>query len=279
VKALPHFDYMILWLGACLIGCHLYAATPPITLFDDVKVKGEEIRLSDLLPENALHKVSAASATCRLGSIPALGSMRALVRAQVQQALANCSVPSYQIEIPERITVSRAGYPIKETTIRGAISRFAAGRSPEKTSPEDEVEWPRGVEAMNDDASLIVGSSRWDGLRQRWQFGMRCEQRQACGEFIVYLKPAIEVPRVRASAAISLAARSPKDTSFILTRPGQKATLLLEDGKIRISISVICLQRGRLGEQIRVLDPIRRRVFRASVLASDRLRVASKGEI
>ena len=57
-----------------------------------------------------------------------------------------------------------------------------------------------------------------------------------------------------------------------LTQPGDSATLILENDGIRISLAVVCLQRGFLRQEIRVRDAAGQRVYRAEVVGAGLLR-------
>ena len=96
--------------------------------------------------------------------------------------------------------------------------------------------------------------------------------------FLVYVQTPTGAPleglkQFNHEGGTRLEMRQPPPAGAILTRAGQKATMLLEENGMRISIGVICLQGGRLGQRIRVLDPVRRHIFRAEVLTDHRLRM------
>ncbi|MBZ5573074.1 MAG: flagella basal body P-ring formation protein FlgA [Acidobacteriia bacterium] len=187
-----------------------------------------------------------------------------------------------QFVIPDRITVRRAGHLIRREAAGEVISKFLRERGRSDGLPITAWQWPGTMESLEKDPSLEVEESRWDGQRHRQQFVLRCVTRPACSPFVVYAPEpepsAVDSPLRDASQATHiprLEAVGESGVSPVLTRAGQRATMRIEDGDIRISIEVICLQRGRLGQQIRVLDPARRRVFRATVLASNLLRMSS----
>jgi hypothetical protein len=79
--------------------------------------------------------------------------------------------------------------------------------------------------------------------------------------------------RARLGWAIGLnspaAGQSTATTSgIVLAEKGKPATLILDDGSMRISVRVICLQPGVLNQRIRVFEAQSRRVFHAEVVGA-----------
>jgi hypothetical protein len=58
----------------------------------------------------------------------------------------------------------------------------------------------------------------------------------------------------------------------LLVRAGRQATLLMQNGKMRIATPIICLQNGALGEEIRVSSLDHKRVVTAEVVDSGLLK-------
>jgi hypothetical protein len=103
---------------------------------------------------------------------------------------------------------------------------------------------------------------RLDSFRHALEVRLRCVQRAACSSFLVYLH--LSQPVIAEWRPESLAERDRVSAEF-LTQPGKFATLVLSDRAMRISMPVICLERGIQGQQIRVMDSASHRVFRAEV--------------
>ena len=78
------------------------------------------------------------------------------------------------------------------------------------------------------------------------------------------LRPAMEFGRIaQHSAMTTAAARPPKQE--ILVAAGESATLTLHSDTLRIFVDVVSLERGTLGQQIRVRMPETGKIFNAQV--------------
>jgi hypothetical protein len=113
---------------------------------------------------------------------------------------------------------------------------------------------------------------------------MRCRVRQACGTFLVEMVP----PHPAGGNAGEPTTGSPTTAAFVagvrlpatagmvdggaLVRPHELARMVIEQDGLRISQPVVPLQPGRMGEVVRVRDPLTRRFFWGEVSGPGTLR-------
>ena len=101
-------------------------------------------------------------------------------------------------------------------------------------------------------------SACWDERPERTQFRLECGVPGACLPFLVYLpwkaryqgdpNPGTHVPSCRQVSG----ARPPEAAPKPAIRPGDRARAVFLSAGLRMTASVICLDRGREGEVIRV---------------------------
>ena len=262
--------------------------TPAVQLRDAVEVSRSQVWLSDLLPRDAPSGLQKASAAIELCPAPQPGSARILEARQIISRLAGQPEVLGQLAIPSRITLRYSGWPIAEAAVRMAISRFlrepGLSESGAKRDLADsaKLEWLRPLSATEEHPTLQVTGLDWDNRRQTAQVRLRCSRRASCGNFLVRVvlpSPLDEEWRNRQRPGIGLnsgAARlaAADGMGGVLAEKGKPATLVLDGGSVRISVRVICLQRGVLNQQIRVIEERSRRVFHAEVVGAGRLRAS-----
>jgi hypothetical protein len=130
-----------------------------------------------------------------------------------------------------------------------------------------------GAVPLNAEAGLELSSASWDAVLKLWIFHLRCRDVRRCIPFVVTtrldgsrkFKQWDSASRGGVLAAErELPSHSPAKT---LLEAGQSAKVVLSDPTLRIRAEVVCLERGRPGQWIRVRGKTpRARVFRALVL-------------
>ena len=147
----------------------------------------------------------------------------------------------------------------------------------------EDLELPVAIPAVAG-RKLRVAAACWDEAPQRTQFRVECGQPGQCLPFLAYLHHAdLHDDRhdsIRDSVLVDACLRpasrplalephpapqpAPKPPPEPTVRPGEAATAVLLANGLRMTASVICLDRGRAGEVIRVrgLDGY---IFRARV--------------
>jgi hypothetical protein len=253
---------------------------PTIRLLDAVEVRGNRVWLSDLLPIDAPAAIRKTSATIELCQAPEPGSTRILDAALIAGKLVGQSDILRQLSIPPRITVRNSGWPIAASTVRIAISQFLHEQRWVRDLPDGaRIESLQPSSATEETPALRVMSLDWDSRQQSVQVRLRCSVRASCSSFLVHLvlpAPLSEEWHTQLRLGSDLNSQpngraADNRSGAVLAEKGKLATLVLENGGMRISVRVICLQPGVLNQQIRVFDAKSRHVFHAEVVGANLL--------
>ncbi len=247
---------------------------PAVRLRDAVEVKRDRVWLSDLLPADAPSALQKSASTIELCHAPQPGSARTLDAGQIAIKLAAQPEVFSQLAIPPRIMVRYSGWPIAEEAVRRAISNFLHAQRWRRDLPDAaRLEWERPA-AIEQHPALQVMGLDWDNRQQSVQVRLRCSKRASCGSFLAHVffpAPLDEEWRKQLASGSGLNSPSGEPataTGAVLAERGKPATLILDDGNIRISVRVICLQAGALNQQIRVFEAHGRHVFHAEVVGA-----------
>ena len=137
-----------------------------------------------------------------------------------------------------------------------------------------------GGEFPKTDEPLELVSVRWDRLLARWEFRLRCRDVGKCVPFMATAKRAGMSPGIDGDSAVGSADQEGQRITrrdvhgSVLIRAGQRATVTRKDGSLQIRVEVVCLERGGLGQWIRVrMNDGHARVFRARVTGEGLLAV------
>ena len=134
---------------------------------------------------------------------------------------------------------------------------------------------------------IVLGPTRLQVIRTAWneeqktiEVRLRCIRGATCLPFLVRVQVMLaQAPAIRerlvspgqldTSRGVSRSAESGPALVF----PGQIATLLAQNRGLRISSTVVCLDRGTLGQQVRARRQNGTRSIRARVVGAGRLEV------
>jgi hypothetical protein len=190
--------------------------------------------------------------------------------------------------------------PITQTEVWNAILAHFGGKDGvrEKELRMSDLDLPVAIPAVAG-RTLRVSSICWDKTGRRTQFRMECGERTECLPFLAYLRvggagsqavAADAATGAESSKAVernqwppaslcrpptSLALREELSTPVV--RAGERATLIFAADGLRMSARVTCLERGSLGEVIRVRGP-QGRIFRAKVAGATLVTLASPAQ-
>ena len=126
---------------------------------------------------------------------------------------------------------------------------------------------------------LRVSSACWDEGPRRTQFRLECGGPGECLPFLVYLHNYVRddlrdnqnaSARAASCRPASQPRRAPEPSPKPVLRAGDRATAVFLSNRLRMTASVICLERGREGAVIRVRSQDGR-VFRARISGPARL--------
>lgn len=136
------------------------------------------------------------------------------------------------------------------------------------------------------DADLQVTGKVWDPALRSWMFFVRCARPGECNPFwlpVPDLAQSAESPappgNSRQLAPVRPRLSSVPDAKTVespaprpLIRPGQKATLLWEQGGIRLEATVVCLDGGGIGDRVRA-RMVKGKIMHAVVVNRELLKV------
>jgi|GEM_PF-7052541 Flagellar basal body P-ring biosynthesis protein len=152
-------------------------------------------------------------------------------------------------------------YTLTTAEIAAALNRAGVEVTP------DRVALLADVVASTPEPALRVRSVEKNGGKQIVA-RLECENSQECLPFFVGVKPT-------PGEAVVLAAANPRPaittftaTNSVVMRTGTSVTLQLDGAHVHITIPVICLENGAVGQTIRVTDKNRRLIYRAQVMDS-----------
>jgi hypothetical protein len=120
-------------------------------------------------------------------------------------------------------------------------------------------------------SALEVVATRWDPLLGTFDVRLRCNPPTACLPFLVRVERNASTPTARALPSLadrSLNRRAAANSVPRLVKPGQLVTLLVQNGPMRITNQVVCLDPGAAGDQIRTRSKNGGRAVRARVLTA-----------
>jgi hypothetical protein len=135
-----------------------------------------------------------------------------------------------------------------------------------------QVEFLSAVTSMAENPQLtVVNVSRWrDGDSKAL---LRCRNNRECLPFYVVLHDNKATGRISANFVNSPQSKpnaglKPRQQSAEkpLVRGGQRATLIIKNRDLRISLPVICLENGKRGETIRLSSPDRKQKYTGEVV-------------
>jgi Chaperone for flagella basal body P-ring formation len=190
---------------------------------------------------------------------------------------------------------SATGGPNKTDTAPGCAGYAAVRHAIESAllthgeSPNGRLQWNsvRCSVPVSERAAFVVAQVHRDPFLHTLDFRLKCVPAEACLPFLVSV-PVVPGSEEESATGIGrgtnvsapgahrqAAARDAESQQSALVVPGQRMTLLWENGSVRITQKVICLDRGRAGEEVRTRPFGRGRVVRARVVNSEYVKAIS----
>jgi flagella basal body P-ring formation protein FlgA len=290
------------WLGA------MPASTgrPLVTLPTAMEVRSETLALSDLLPPGAPSDVLQAASGIALGNTPKPGSLRTIVRGELEDLLRTEPDLLASLSLPEHIIVSRSHRELTSHELSAAISDVT-GHQDRRDAPPFNIQGLKlsaPVYVTKDDPGLKVVRVEFDPLRQNTRYCLWTSKEPDILPFYVTVAGGSTLPalpvlvsrRNLASGEIASASDFRTDTrkttsaaagqvsqmalavtpealagraaradvragqivtvsmfrTVMMVNQGKRAVLVVEGPSFRMTIPVIPLENGVLGQQIRV---------------------------
>lgn len=242
-----------------------------IRLLAEVTVQSEMVRLSDLLPDHAGTQLTVAAGKLSLGHAPQAGSQRVFTASALRSALAEISNEATQIDIPEQVLVRRLSWSLEAETIRRTLASSRLTYSFDLSQAR--IMLPAGFTTEAPNPQLEVTALRPNPDYRRLTALMRCRERAACGSFLAEILLSATACKKILETSLS------SEAAPVLVHPGHLALLAIEGDGFRITEAVMPLKRARLGELVRVSDPLTHRSRAAQVSGEGMLRtLTAKGK-
>ena len=105
---------------------------------------------------------------------------------------------------------------------------------------------------------------------------LECATSEECLPFYARIRPSAEDEAKSSTPALPAQFQDPQSrearSRTVEMRVGSTATLLLDGQRVHISLPVICMENGAVGQKIRVTSPDRQRTYMAEVIDGARLK-------
>jgi hypothetical protein len=283
---------VFVFMGASLALATSPSPDAPVSLLSEVELTTSGVRLSDLLPTEAPASLRTASAAVPLGRAPVAGSERRVTRAEIERALVDQPQILAGILIPADITLRRVHRQLSLAEVAAAINAVL-GR--ENAVDPATLNLQLSTLVTSDDPGLEVTGIEFDAFHQVTRFRLRTAKEPEHLPFYVTMPgrqmgskaaaqspaaaeartathseehlaiPAYSGPAHAVADAGASAVKSSTRGSEVLVKAGVATQLVIEGADYRLMSTVIPLQPGVLGQEVRVRDPLTHKISSAQV--------------
>ena len=280
----------VMFAAALICGCSARAARlPRIELLRAASVSGTRVFLSDLLPVTAPESLRALAAEISLGAAPQPGNARVLERDAVERDARVRQEVLSEVSVPDRMIVSRDGRAVTASEVFTAIRMALKQNGVVSARPlrPDDIVLESQIMVRPGDAGLEVMRMDLDRGLQRARFLLWPSRDPQVLPFYVTARLEMPLPLTpiplaaqvigyARESAISerMQSRQGPAKQDILVAQGEHATLTLQSAAVRIFVDVVSLEKGTLGQRIRVRLLDSEKVFTARVDGRSRLEAA-----
>jgi hypothetical protein len=264
---------MRLALLAILAVGSVQAGTLRVALLAETQVQGDAIFLVNLLPRMVPANLRNAADNIPLGTSPQSGTTRILSRSAILSAIEGGGLLTSAFAVPEIVRVQRAGRILTRDEVYSAIQSALRKTPIEGISPFE----PEGlcleaaVHVPPGDARLEVTQITFDQAIGRARFRLWPQSAPEIVPFYVTARIPFGPKRGTKSpisAVIFDAHGAPRLSSPVLVEGGHYARLHLHSQNSNMILEVKPLERGHLGETIRVRLPVSGKTLQARVVGS-----------
>jgi hypothetical protein len=245
-----------------------------IALLADAEIRGDSIFLANFLPPDASRAVRAAAEKIMLGATPQNGTSRILSRSSVVAAVTENGLSASAFLIPELMTVQRAAHLVTREEVFAAIQRALAGVKIAELPAFglDDISLNASVLLPDQESQLEVTQITFDEFIGRARFRLWAKSAPGVHPFYATARIPSASPGMAVSPLHSLNADflpflpAPQVASPVLVEAGRAARLHLHSPNSSMMLQVKPLQRGRLGQTIRVRMPSNGKTLQARVI-------------
>lgn len=250
-----------------------------IALLANTDVLGDTILLANLLPASAPRTLRAEAEEISLGTSPQSGSARQFTQAALTEVLSASGLSAHDFTIPDTVTVRREGRLISRGEVLAAVE-VALEKNPQPGISAQELKditVETAVRVPQGDAGLVVNKMTFDATMGCIRFRLRARRAPGVLPFFATLKVGSGFSETRETRhLLSIAAhvgKSEAEAEFapVLVMTGHMARLQIRSTDMDMLLEVRPLQRGKLGEVIRVQLPGTGRMLQARVAGKDYL--------
>jgi hypothetical protein len=277
---------LVCWGAFALAGAAEPPTRGPVPLLSEVTLRPRNVWLSDLLPPAAPNSLLVATGAISLGRAPEPGSVRRIPREELEQALIDRPELLAEIAIPKDVVVRRVHHPVTREQVAAVIGA-ALGRGTTVDPATLGLQFSTPVYFTGDDPGLEVTEIEFDALHRATKFRLWTSREPENLPFYVtapgsskvtgrLATPAEVRAETKAPTAVAAAesgpparpvetTRSPAKRPETLVRAGVATRLVIQGADYRLTSTVIPLQPGVLGQEIRVRDPFTLKILTAQV--------------
>jgi hypothetical protein len=274
---------LMVMMNVALVASFVFAGAlraervPRIELLREIHVPGTSVLLSDLLPEGVSPALRQRASEISLGTAPPPGNTKTLEQVSLKISTGPNSDILSELVVPDHVVVSRDARPITLPEVFDAISKsltHAGVNAWSALRPEDLLLQSQILVSPGDAGLQVLRSEVDTGLR-RARFLLWPANDPKVLPFIVTARldqfsPIAVIrmgPMARRNVDRAAALSKPIESvrRVILISAGQRATLFLHSDVIQMFADVISLERGALGQRIRVRMLDTGKIFSAQV--------------
>jgi hypothetical protein len=248
---------------------------PRVQIHSVVQVGGDTVKLSDLLPPDAPGELGEICRQVILGDAPFATSQRVISRVQIEQQLREFPSTLQQLEIPERVIVTRKRRRLSSAEILTAIETcLGRGGSGGLQAPDlNGLKLQAPVFVTKPDPGLKVRSVDSDPLLRKTRFLLWTSEEPQMLPFYVTIGGTFAGRSPRVTADKGKSTRQATSSPMVLVARGKSAKLIVETPTLRMTALVTPLESGVQGQLICVRNQDTQRVLRAEVVGAGLLQV------
>jgi len=263
----------MLWPGSAQSG------TLRIALVEHSQVRSDTIFLSDLLPQNAPEALRDAASKISLGAAPQNGTSREISQASILATLAASGFSPSSFLIPEKLTVERASHQVTREEVYAAIQQALAKNDVSGLPPFQlaDLSFDAAVFVPDGRPELEVTQMAFDEFIGRARFRLWTRSAPEVHPFFATARGGLGAADVSSfyaaprKPAFPAASRESQVAQAYLVETNRLARLHLHSPNANLLLEVKTLQRGRLGDVIRVRLPGNGKTLLATVVGSESL--------
>jgi hypothetical protein len=229
-----------------------------VVLLTDAEVRGDTILLANLLPPNVPRALCDAAGKIVLGSAPQTGASRRLSQDAIIAAIQDAGMPPTSFVVPPTVTVHHTAHRLTPQDVWPAIQSFLEKHPVDQLGslrPAD-LSLDASVATTGDIIKIAVTRLTFDAALRHASFRLRLQN--VAGAQPVHVTARIPSPSADAphpwfrQIAMSHDVHPPAVDALVMVDPRQSARLRLHSTDSEMLLAVQPLQRGHLGETIRV---------------------------